>query len=385
MKKKIGLAIVTYTINYGTFLQAFATQTAIKNLGYDTEILNINSVIKDVSRSRKKYFLSQLFNFAEIRSYSHTISAIIARRINKKYRYYILNREKCFAAFHDKFFEIGKKCASWQGLSEYCKQFSSIIVGSDQLWRPANIAGNFYTLNFVPEYINKISYATSFGLNSVRKNQKEAVTNFLNRIQHLSTREESGADIIKSLTGREAKVVCDPTFLLTKEEWEQYMSSTPIIQGNYIFVYLLSDNKEQREYIKNLSKETSLKIVGVLHGAGFIKGDEQFVNEIPRDIGPLEFLNLIKYAHFVCTDSFHGCVFATIFQKDYYAFKRFRETDRMSTNTRVVHLLERLGLQKRLVENYNKIWFEPINYQRVIKKVEDFRKESVKYLLDSLE
>ena len=66
--KKIGLAIVTYTINYGTYLQAFATQYAIRKLGFDTEIININSVIGDVSKARKKYFLRQLFNFAEVKS-----------------------------------------------------------------------------------------------------------------------------------------------------------------------------------------------------------------------------------------------------------------------------------------------------------------------------
>ena len=67
MGNKIGLAIVTYTINYGTFLQAFATQTAIRELGYETEILNINSVIDDVSKARKKYFLSQMFNISELK------------------------------------------------------------------------------------------------------------------------------------------------------------------------------------------------------------------------------------------------------------------------------------------------------------------------------
>ena len=66
MSKKIGLAIVTYTINYGTYLQAFATQYAVRKLGYETEIINIDSVISDVSKARTKYFLSRLLDFSEV-------------------------------------------------------------------------------------------------------------------------------------------------------------------------------------------------------------------------------------------------------------------------------------------------------------------------------
>ena len=382
--KRVGLAIVTYTINYGTFLQAFATQTAIRALGYDTEILNIDSVIGDVSRARKKYFLSQIFNIAELKSYRHTISAIIERKINRTYKAYIGQRERCFAEFRNKNFDIGEKCDSWSGLSEHCRDFSSVVVGSDQLWRPANIAGNFYTLNFVPECVNKVSYATSFGLKEIRKSQRETARQFLSRIEHLSCREESGAKIIKELTGQTVKTVCDPTLLLQKTDWDQFLPAEPIVDGDYILVYLLSGNKEHRRFIKQLAQKTGCKIVGVLHGAGYIKGDENFVDEAPAAIGPFDFLNLIKYAQYVCTDSFHGCVFSTIFKKNYYVFKRFSDRDKMSTNTRVTGLLERFGLCDRLIENYENIPLQPIDYEKVDASVERFRTESLHYLTQAL-
>ncbi|WP_026497117.1 polysaccharide pyruvyl transferase family protein [Butyrivibrio sp. WCD3002] len=354
MAKKIGLAIVTYTINYGTYLQAFATQYAIRKLGYDTEIININSVISDVSKARKKYFIGQLLNFAEVRSYFGTIGSIIQKKINPSYKKYYGSREKAFAKFHDEHFIIGPVCNSWEGLSDHCKDFDSVVVGSDQLWRPANIAGNFYTLNFVPNDINKISYATSFGLKEIRNNQKEIARAFLSRIQYLSCREESGAEIIKNLTNRQAKVVCDPTMLLSKEDWDSLISQKQIIDGDYILVYLVGENKEHREYIKNIAADESCKIVGVLHGAGYIKGDEKYVDEYPAEVGPFEFLNLIKYAKKVCTDSFHGCVFSIIFEKQLYVFKRFSDANKMSTNSRVTNLLDRFGLGDRLIEEYEK-------------------------------
>ena len=384
MSKKIGLAIVTYTINYGTYLQAFATQYAIRKLGFETEIININSVIKDVSKARKKYFLGQLLIFSEVKSYFGTVGAIIQKKINSSYRKYFEKREKAFAKFNKENFCFGPVCDSWKGLSEYCEKFGSVVVGSDQLWRPANIAGNFYTLNFVPDDVNKVAYATSFGLSEIRANQKDIAKSFLSRIQHLSCREESGAKIIKDLTSREAKVVCDPTILLSKTDWDALIPQSKIIDGDYILVYLVGSNPKHRDYIKKLAKKASCKVVGVLHGAGYVKGDEKKVDEYPADIGPFEFLNLIKYAKYVCTDSFHGCVFSILFEKNLYVFKRFVDSDKMSTNSRVTNLLKKFNLDNRLIEDFTQIELDEINYEHVDGLVEKFRTESKDYLLNAL-
>ncbi|MCR4661257.1 MAG: polysaccharide pyruvyl transferase family protein [Clostridia bacterium] len=383
--RKIGLAIVTYTINYGTFLQAFATQEAVRDLGYSTEIINIDSVISDVSKRRKKYFISQLFNFSELKSYKQTIQAIIKKKTNKKYKTYIKEREKKFKDFHDNYFTFGPLLNGWNELSDSCLNYDSVIVGSDQLWRPANIAGDFYTLNFVPNETNKISYATSFGLKEIRKNQEEKVSKFLSRINFLSSREQNGVNIIKKYTNRDAKLVCDPTILLSKNDWSKYIGDAPIIDGDYVFTYLLSKNPHHREFVKKLASETGCEIVGVLHGAGYVKGDEKNVDFYPAEIGPFEFLNLIKNSKYVCTDSFHGCVFASIFEKDFYAFKRFSDKDKMSTNNRVTNLLHKFGLEDRLIEDFNDVSLNQIDYDEVRKSICNFRDDSLKYLKTALE
>ena len=176
--KKIGLVIVTYGTNYGTFLQAFATQQAVRSIGFDTEILDINSVIEDVSRARKKYFAKQIFNVSEVKSYSSVLKGMIWERINSRYRDYLSNRRQFFAEFSKEHFCFAPKVDSWEALSEQCRKYDAILVGSDQLWRPANIAGDYYTLNYVPEEINKIAYATSFGLKEIRKNQVRKVPRY---------------------------------------------------------------------------------------------------------------------------------------------------------------------------------------------------------------
>ena len=158
------------------------------------------------------------------------------------------------------------------------------------------------------------------------------------------------------------------------------MQPSALVKGDYILMYLLSSNKQHRAYVKKLAKQTNCKIVGVLHGAGYICGDEKYVDEVPTNIGPFEFLNLIKNAKFVCTDSFHGCVFSTIFERDFYAFKRFSDDNNMSTNSRVTGLLNKLGLTNRLVQNFNEFNLTPVNYENVKQEVRSFRAESLQYL-----
>ena len=382
--KKVGLAIVTYGTNYGTYLQAFATQHVVRGLGYDTEIINIDSVKQEVSRARKKYFFAQIFNFPELKSYAHVILGIIGEKINKKYRCYIENRKDQFWEFREKNFYFSEVRNSWNELTKLCyERYSDVVVGSDQLWRPANIAGDFYTLNFVPDGVNKIAYATSFGLKDIRDNQRETAKTFLSRINHLSVREVSGAVIVWNLTGRKIPVVCDPTLLLTKEQWGNFIADKPLIQGKYILCYFLGDNKEHRVYARKLAATSGCKVVGILHMAGYMSVDKDFTDVAPTDIGPFEFLNLIRNASYVCTDSFHGCALSILFNRHLFAFRRFSQDNKMSTNDRIITLLSMLGMEDVLItgrENVADCVKIKTDYHDVEARLDVKRNDAIAYL-----
>lgn len=384
MNKKVGLAIVTYGTNYGTYLQAFATQHIVQKMGYETEAINIDSVKSEVGKARKKYFAKQVFNLPELRSYLHVLIGIASEKVNPKYKSYIENRKLQLQKFKQERFHFSKVADSWQGLTKLCEEnYDHVLVGSDQLWRPANIAGNFYTLNFVPDNINKIAYATSFGLKEIRENQKQTAKHFLSRIDHLSVREKSGAEIVRGLTDRKIPVVCDPTMLLTKEEWGSFVADEPIVRGNYVLCYFLGDNKDHRRFAEKLAKKTGCKVVGVLHIAGYMALDRNFGDIVPENIGPFEFLNLIKNAEYVCTDSFHGCVFTSIFNRRLFAFRRFSKDSKMSTNDRITTLLSMLGMEKTLVygtEDIESCLKYTIAYPSVEERLQQKRSESLAYL-----
>lgn len=99
------------------------------------------------------------------------------------------------------------------------ENYSAVLVGSNQLWLPGNIAADYYTLNFVPTTVNSIAYTTSFGQSSLPKDSARKASIFLKKIKHIGVREESGQKLVKELAGRDVPVVCDPTLLFTGDEW----------------------------------------------------------------------------------------------------------------------------------------------------------------------
>ena len=178
-------------------------------------------------------------------------------------------------------------------------------------------------------------------------------------------------------------MVCDPTMLLTRSEWSDFVAVEPIIKDKYILCYFLGDNKIHREYVKKLSARTGCKIVVLRHIAGYIALDKNFGDIVPNDIGPFEFLNLVKNADYVCTDSFHGCVFASIFERNLFAFRRFVKNSKMSTNDRITTLLNKLGSDNALIygdESLDDCLKNIIDYNDVAEKLDQYREYSLNYL-----
>ena len=106
------------------------------------------------------------------------------------------------------------------------------------------------------------------------------------------------------------------------------------------------------------------------------------------DAGPQEWLNLIQNAECVCTDSFHGCIFSSIFNKEFILFKRFQDTDKKSENSRVYNLVKLLQEEDRLIDekNIDSIYeLKEINFDKINQIVMREAEKSGKWLLDALD
>lgn len=379
--KTIGLCCCYKQRNYGSQLQSYATTVEMKNRGINCEVIQY----------RKK--LTPKF-FYEAKGWTLIFNRVLLSERFTRYK------KKAVLMFHkdikrqndirnaklaqfskERFTNLSKLCIGHDELKKLGASYDGVFVGSDQLWSPGGITGNFHNLMFVPDNVPKFSYAASFGVSEIPRGKKKLYTTFLNRLDHISVRENAGKKIVKELTGRDIPVVADPVLLLTRQQWDEEIKFTKQFDEPYIFAYFLGKSEENRKQALELQKLTGLKIVTVHHMDTYNKSDVDFGDYAPFDVGPEEFINLIRGAEYVCTDSFHGSLLSAIYHKKLMVFKRYSDTSKTSKNSRIDSLCENLGLTDRRFNgnNISSIMNE-IDYNAVDEKAEKIRSDSKKYL-----
>ena len=77
-------------------------------------------------------------------------------------------------------------------LSEYCKKYDAIIVGSDQVWNPYGMTHDgTYLLGFYQKH-TKYSFSSSFGISVFPNEFKKIYSKRLSEFRKVSIREEAG-------------------------------------------------------------------------------------------------------------------------------------------------------------------------------------------------
>ena len=388
--KKIGIVSCYFQHNYGSMLQALATQMTLDKLNYENETVDISGFNHEIKKAKLLYFAKASLTSDILLSKLGMAKNVLIKKFSKN-EYAAMSRIRAekFDDFSKKWFRMSSQYTSKRALGNSCKEnYSSVLVGSDQLWLPGNIAADYYTLNFVPETVNTIAYATSFGQSSLPKDSARKAALFLKKIRHIGVREESGQKLVKELAGRDVPVVCDPTLLFTGDEWLRIQKDKPIVEDKYILCYFLGNNPPHREFAKRLRKETGCKIVALTHLDEFVKSDEGYADETPYNVDPADFLNLIRNATYVCTDSFHCSVFSMLYKKVFFTFRRYARKTKSSTNSRLDTLFRLAGVSGRILEgteDIQKCLSMEIDYDRVHQNFAKIREESYQYLQNALE
>ncbi len=383
--KKTAIVSCYFQHNYGSMLQAYATQMALDKLGYENETINISGFNSEIKKRKMLYFVKASLTSDILLSKIGRAKNVLIKRMPKNT--YAINskiRAERFDAFSKTKFQLSTIYDSKAELGNICeKKYSAVVVGSDQLWLPGNIAADYYTLNFVPQTVNTIAYATSFGQSGLPKDSAIKASIFLKKIRHIGVREESGQKLIKQLTGRSVAVVCDPTLLFTGEEWMDIQERKPIVKGRYILCYFLGNNSSHREFAKKLKAETGCQIIALTHLDEYVKSDEGYADSTPYDIDPADFLNLIRNAKYVCTDSFHCSVFSILYRRQFFTFRRYNRDTMQSTNSRLDTLSHLTGIKERFLVGDEKIQDclkIETDFDNVLKKIELIRQKSYVYL-----
>ena len=338
----IGVCIKYFHENYGGMLQAYATVTMLEERGLDYELIQYE---KHYSLWGKLKQFPRLFNGILLNDKKEAFLKKMGMRKHPEFAAHDAERMKAFGEFKKSHFtKLSPVFVGYENLCKGARRYNAVITGSDQLWSPAGLPTNYYNLMFVPSDIRKISIASSFGVKYVPWYQISRTREYLNRIEFISMRENRGSEIVKELTGRDVPTILDPVFLFDKEGWERLIPSNKEYDEPYIFAYFLGNTPEYREAVKNVAKQLGCKIVALRHLDQYVDGDEQFGDFAPYDVDPARFLNLLRGAKYVCTDSFHGSVLSIIHHKPFVVFNRYAEGSKHSKNSRIDTLCGNLGL-----------------------------------------
>ena len=382
--KPIGLITCYFHHNYGSMLQAYATEMIMQQMGLPYQTIACKAPITYMQENKLLYIIKKLL----IADWKMRLGKMKIEREKKNNPVFAKNwevRNKAFDDFANSYFHVSPYCKNRQELETMANNYSAFLVGSDQLWRTDSVEHGYYTLEWVPDDIRKIAYSTSIGVKEVPWFQVAKNRRFMNRFDNMALREQSACDLVYKLTGRKVQVVLDPTLLFTGKQWMNIQQEEPLTDGKYIFCYLLGNNPEQREFIKQVKAKTGYKIVALQHLDEYIPSDEGFADEAPY-VGPREFLNYIRNAEYIFTDSFHCSVFSILYKKNFFTFSRFAEGAKQSTNTRIDNLLHITGLEDRRMTS-DKTIDDILNFRGNFNGVEDklnvLRKSSMEYLYNA--
>lgn len=367
-KLKIKTITCHNVYNYGASLQEYALLKYLNNLGYESETINYNpeyfsNKFNMFSVSNPKYkrniFLKSLY-----------LTLKLPRRILN------LRRKSNFDKFSDKYIKTSIK--SYRNNDELKSDLpiaDAYICGSDQIWNsffPNGKDAAFY-LDFVPLNKRKISYAASFAIEEIEEKLKPFVYEKVKKLDYISVRESSGVRILDELNISNVSHVCDPVFLLKKEEWD-LITSDLNYKKPYILVYDMDNNSHLKEFVISMSKKNNWDIITISENINYAHKNYYYK-------GPDVFLSLIKNASFVVSNSFHAVAFSLIYEKSFVVFNR-----NIEINTRMNDLLELLELKELMLayDNRNMNISTKIDFNSVKLKLNDFIESSQKFIKNSI-
>ncbi len=309
---KIGVVTLYGYTNYGNRLQNYAVQELLKRYGYETETL--------VTQKNLKPILKQV-----LMKFKAISGNVDAKRYLK------------LKSFSNKYIPIRKIYTRNMEISEkYAKQYDYFVVGSDQVWNPLirkNERNNFF-LKFAEKH-QRLCISPSFGVREIPSNEKEAYREGLNGFNNLCSREKEGVTIIKTLTGKEAELLIDPTLALSYDSWSQIFETPPKkdIKKKYVLnAFLGKLPEEQLRQIYSAVEQEELELINVFK-------DESY--------SPGELLYMLSNAELICTDSFHFAAFSINFNRPFIVFRREGTFTEENMFSRLMTLLDMFKLQSR--------------------------------------
>jgi hypothetical protein len=371
---KIGILTLPLHHNYGGIIQVYALMTNLKELGYDPILI------------RREHQKPQKWRYP-----FGVIKRIIQKFIFKiDVNVFEMNPQKSYLQNLNNFINTNLTPQSYflyttNEVKKYCLNgFDAFVVGSDQVWREEwhrNWKMNFF-FDFVdnPELV-KLSYAASFGIDTWNYNNSDTqkIKHLISQFRAVSVREDSAVRLCEEYLDIKAQHLVDPVLLLLKECYLKLISSEDEVGCTDLFTYILDYNPRANDIIETASKYLQMKSYSIFENNEY-KNMEQ-INYIMPSIS--RWLACFNKAKYIITDSYHGCVFAIVFNKPFIVIgNEFRG------QTRFKSILKLFGLEDRfvgsLVDNNLSFLNSNIDWKKINLKIEQERIKSNQFFTSNL-
>ncbi len=352
---KIGILTFHRTLNYGACLQAVATRVVLEKLGHEVHYVDYWPDYH--SMKYETFSLKSLKYFRIPGGYGYIVDSI------KHYKYK-KERINNFKPFFEKY--IYPYCSNVR------EEFDVIVYGSDQIWRKHSGIGDYNPVYFGANNFrtkSHVAYSASMGKLPSTDRDKEKVKKLVAHLDKIAVREENLKELLQSLGYDNIQVTLDPTLLLDKNEWENFVPFKPLVHFKYMLLYSIGVSPFDVKKVKQYAKERGCELV-ILTGTAAQESTEY----LHTTEGPCEFLDLIKHAECVFTSSFHGLVFSIIFEKDFFA-SYYNNSNRAET------LLNSVAIENRIITPHSDIpLLPPLDYNRINNKLHLLKNNSIEYL-----
>ena len=344
---KCGIVTVYNSENCGSFLQGYALAQFLKNCGHEAVFIRQN--FGDHSASRRNYLIKQ---------------AKTALRGNFRGVKLLAKRRTLFK----------QAIAKHLSVVEDAEGLDCCVLGSDVIW---DVTGGlfrnhhtfFWGSQFYPAKV--ISYAASIGFAKKEDLEKQNfIRDSLEKMAAVSVRDSASLELLQPYCDKAITLVCDPTYLLCRAEYDAIAVPTDL--KNFIFLYYYGDlPAADREAVRKLAAQEGLKIVT-------FGGFNQWCDlNLPYD--PLLFLSIYDKADYVITNTFHGTVFSTIYEKRFAVVKNDKQ--------KVLNVLKMCGLSDKMTEtaeDYTAILHGNFDYEASRRNIARERANSLRYLSEAL-
>ena len=341
--KKIGIITYSGNNNAGSFLQCYATQRLLSDLGYEGILIKKSDSIpvKIINRLKRK-----IVYYFKIAVYRNSAEKIIKRK-----RAISVGDDARVSQIYRQCFKENINCEYLSGIKlrkkAYSDEFAAFLSGSDQIWNPGSPSLEpIYFLRFAPQN-KRIAFAPSLGVTEIPDYSVRNMKKYISEYSSVSIRETSGAIVLKKLLGRDIPVISDPVISVSAQSWKeiyQRLSSCDTDKKMTLLYFLDKPSAAAVEAIEFFKQNTDTDVIA------FQNSYDVFDNvHIKTQLGtPFDFVKLVDNAAFVLTDSFHATAFSVKLKTPFWTFRREYQHD-YDQSTRIESFLKNMCLIDRFV------------------------------------